>query len=439
MSTAEPWDVIVAGAGLAGLVAARELAAQGLSVAVFEARERVGGRTWSCAFPGTETTVDLGAEWVAPGHHAALVAEYERYGIELLPDGEAGLPRTWLLDGETLSGDLPLDDAERAAFEAFIGDLVAEAEVLTGQPAFTSSPGIEVPFADRLAELPPRVAAVLSSLATSVMGALPSDVSVVGMLDDMAEIGAKPEPGEDGENGFARSSQRRVEGGVGQLADRIAATFEARLFLGAPIAAVAQDADGVEVTLAEGTAHRARGLVSAVPVNTLADIAFRPELPADIALLAAEKHSGQAVKAIARVAGMPGDAALSMWPPALTGAIGIGTAVAGWDDALVICFGLPETLDPTDPDALTAQLRRVFPEARVVEVACHDWNADPYARGAWFAPKPGQWALLAAFLQPHGRVVFAGSDISPTSLGYMDGAVVSGRAAAERIREVLGA
>ncbi|MGR7003308.1 FAD-dependent oxidoreductase [Yinghuangia aomiensis] len=72
-------------------------------------------------------------------------------------------------------------------------------------------------------------------------------------------------------------------------------------------------------------------------------------------------------------------------------------------------------------------------------MACHDWNADPYARGAWFAPKPGQWGLLAAFLEPHGRVVFAGSDISPTSLGYMDGAVVSGRAAAERIREVLGA
>ncbi|MGA4542050.1 FAD-dependent oxidoreductase [Uniformispora flossi] len=97
------------------------------------------------------------------------------------------------------------------------------------------------------------------------------------------------------------------------------------------------------------------------------------------------------------------------------------------------------TLDPADPDALTTQLRRVFPEARVVEVACNDWNADPYARGARFAPKPGQWALPTAFLEPHGRVVFAGGNLSPTSLGYMDGAVVSGRAAVERIREVLGA
>ncbi|MDI2126527.1 flavin monoamine oxidase family protein [Yinghuangia seranimata] len=438
MSTAEPWDVIVAGAGLAGLVAARDLAERGLSVAVFEARERVGGRTWSRVFPDTGTTVDLGAEWVEPTHHAAIMAEYGRYGVELLPARAVDRDRIWLLGDETRTGDLPLDGPDRAAFDTFMAALVDEAASLAGRPAFTTPPDVEVPFADRLAGLPPRAAQVLSVFATSVMGALPTEVSVAGLLDDMAGLG-DPDPSDDEDaDGFAGSSQRRVEGGTGTLADRIAADFGARLFLGAPVAAVAQDADGVTVTLADGTAHRARGLVAAVPVNTLADIAFSPVLPQDVEALAQQKHTGRAVKAIARVSGVPGDLALSMWPPVLTGAIGIGAAQADSDDALVICFGLPETLDPAAPDALTAQLRRAHPEARVVDVLCHDWNADPHARGTWFAPKPGQWPLLAAFQEPHGRVVFAGSDISPTSLGYMDGAVVSGRAAAERVRTLLG-
>ncbi|MCF2530899.1 flavin monoamine oxidase family protein [Yinghuangia soli] len=442
MSTAEPWDVIVAGAGLAGLVAARDLAEQGLSVAVFEARDRVGGRTWSRAFPGTGTIVDLGAEWVAPGHHAALMAEYDRYGIGLRPEadgGSGGSERIWLFGDEKAVGELPLDAGERAAFDAFLEALAAEAEMLAGESAFASRLEMEVPFAERLVDLPPRAAQVLASLATAVMGAPATEVSVVGLLDDMTDLGVPELPDEEGSEGFAGSAQRRVEGGVMQLADRIAESFEAKLHLGTPIAGVAQDADGVQVTLADGTVQRARALVCAVPVNTLADMDFHPELPRDVALLAEQKHVGQAVKVLARVAGVPDDMALSMWPPALTGAIGIGPAAPGSDDALVICFGLPGSFDPNDLDALTAQLRRAYPEARVLDVAYHDWNADPYAQGAWFAPKSGHWPLLAAFGEPYGRVVFAGSDISPTSLGYMDGAVVSGQAAAERTRAMLDA
>ena len=62
-------DVIVVGAGLAGLVAARTCQDAGLSVRVLEARDRVGGRSWTRQAAGT--SLDLGAEWVSPGHHAA--------------------------------------------------------------------------------------------------------------------------------------------------------------------------------------------------------------------------------------------------------------------------------------------------------------------------------------------------------------------------------
>ncbi|MGL4404945.1 MAG: FAD-dependent oxidoreductase, partial [Notoacmeibacter sp.] len=68
-------DVIVVGAGYAGLIAARNLIEAGKRVIILEAGSRVGGRCWSENYPGTDKIVDWGAEWVLPAHHHALMAE----------------------------------------------------------------------------------------------------------------------------------------------------------------------------------------------------------------------------------------------------------------------------------------------------------------------------------------------------------------------------
>jgi monoamine oxidase len=89
-------DVIIAGAGVAGLTAARELRHAGLDVLVLEARERIGGRTWTIEAAGH--TIELGGGWVG-WHQPHVWAELTRYGIGVTPS-RTPARAAWLVEGE---------------------------------------------------------------------------------------------------------------------------------------------------------------------------------------------------------------------------------------------------------------------------------------------------------------------------------------------------
>ena len=76
-------DVVVLGGGLAGLVAARDLTAAGRRVTVLEARDRLGGRTWTATLPGTDVDVELGGTWVHPDAQPAVAAEIAQYDLPM--------------------------------------------------------------------------------------------------------------------------------------------------------------------------------------------------------------------------------------------------------------------------------------------------------------------------------------------------------------------
>ena len=84
-------------------------------------------------------------------------------------------------------------------------------------------------------------------------------------------------------------------------------------------------------------------------------------------------------------------------------------------------------------------LRRFVPHATIVACDGHDWVGDPYARGTWVAFPPGWAHAFDALRAPEGRMTFAGGDIAEHGAGWIEGAIVSGHAAADRVHALLAA
>ncbi len=88
--TAKQYDVIVVGAGLSGLQAALDVQQAGLSCIVLEARDRVGGKTWSVPLANGKGVVDIGAAWINETNQSHVYALANRFGIELLQQNTDG-------------------------------------------------------------------------------------------------------------------------------------------------------------------------------------------------------------------------------------------------------------------------------------------------------------------------------------------------------------
>jgi len=96
-------------------------------------------------------------------------------------------------------------------------------------------------------------------------------------------------------------------------------------------------------------------------------------------------------------------------------------------------------MDFTDRAAVEEVVRELIPEIEVVDVASHDWVADPYARETWGMQRPGQLTGAMAELQrPEGRLVLAGADYANGWYGFIDGAIESALSAATTVHDWLG-
>ena len=421
-------DVIVIGAGLSGLTAARELEARGRSVHVLEARDRIGGRVWLQRGALGGLDLDMGGAWVADVQRFVW-AEADRYDVVREHDA---LPTSvrWWLGGERIERALPVELGDLGELERAVAALLTAARRHDADrpPDAQGLEDLDVPASDWVDALglAPRVRELLLFWVAACASAHPRDAS---MLDFLRWISAA-------DHSLWRHLEAAVLGwrfpaGTAALYEAIAADVRGEVVLGTPVAAVEQDANGVTVTTAAGERRRAARAVVTVPIGVLPSIAFTPALaPAKLAA-GARNHAGQGVKAWVVARGVADDLC----------AMGSGTrfdfvgAMATTDDGvLLVCFGPSSAdLDVTDHAAVRAAVHELAPEAEITGVHAHDWAGDPYSAGTWTVLRPGQlhaaWSALRA---PEGRVHFAGAHTALRWPSFMDGAIESGhRVAAE--------
>ncbi len=435
-------DVIVVGAGLSGLVAARRLAAARVAVVVLEARERVGGRTLS--LPLGRGVADLGGQWITPSQTRVL-ALADELDVERFPQQR---------EGRAVMVEDPSSFWTRLRSALALGRHIRRLERLRarvppGRPA--DAPGAArwdaITLGDWLARVRPEQArASLALLARMHFAAETGEKSLLHALHAQ-QAGS----GLVGAETFA-GREVRVVGGAQRLALRLAEDLGARVQLGRPVARIEQSGDAVVVTCADRVEHRARLVILAMPPVAVARLDVSPPWPAGRAALHQGVTLGPVIKHVLayeqpfwRARGLSGEVYDARGP---VSAVVDHTDAAGAQPALqaFVLGAEARRLSALDPAArhrviVDALVDALGPEAaRPVAHAEHDWVADPWTAGCVGIMAPGVLSRHHEALHaPIGRIHLAGSETASRWPSYMDGAVEAGeRAAAEVLARLAG-
>jgi monoamine oxidase len=445
-------DVIVVGAGVAGLVAARRLQAHGLTTLTLEARERVGGRLLRHALSDS-VVIDLGGQWLGPTQQRAYALACE-LGLMLFPTHTEG-ENLALLGGRLrrYSGAVPRLGAI-ALFD--FGSAVAKLDRMAKQvplDAPWNAPHAQAWDSETLASWAQRTMRTqlgrwgIQLFSEAVFAAEPSEFSLLHALFYIHSGGGF----ESLTNTRGGAQQDRFVDGAQSLALRLAAQLGEQVRLGQPVIRIQHSAQGVCVATRAGTTYAARAVIVAIPPTLAGRIEYDPPLPAVRDQLTQRLPNGAVIKCFAvydrpfwREQGLSG-AALSDCAP-----VHLVFDNSPSDASCGILLGFIEgasarQMSAVDPDARrTAVLEcfaRLFGErARQPEAYLdHDWSGEVWSRGCYGAHfPPGVWTQFGrALREPVGRIFWAGTETATRWMGYIDGAIESGERAAQEALATL--
>jgi monoamine oxidase len=462
-------DVVIIGAGFAGLTAARSLVRAGRSVIVLEARDRVGGRVWNHDLGGGHIS-ERGGTFVGPtqDHVLALAKEL---GIGTFPTYDTGND-VYIADKQRLTySDTGITGSNAPPDPTILPDLLLAVEKLD---SMAKQVPVAAPWESPSAgawdsmtlqtwleqnSLTERFRQLAATATRPIFGAEPSELSLLFVLFYIAASGNETTTGTFERNFNTRDGAQmfRFTGGSQTIALTMAEQLggtthgtRGRLVLRSPVRRIAQTHSGVVVTSDRLTVH-AKQVIVAIPPALAARIDYEPILPFERDQLMQRFAQGTLTK-VAAVYDRP------FWRDAkLTGqAIDAGGPVsATFDDSpedgsLGVVFGFvggrwARQYNTTAPAArraaVLAQYANFFGAQASKPAAFFEtsWSAEQWTRGCPVGILgPGTLTAYGSWIrQPVGRLHWAGTETSTYWNGYMDGAVRSGERAAAEVLEAL--
>jgi monoamine oxidase len=436
-------DVVVAGAGMAGLTCALDLADAGADVVVLEAGGRPGGRVRTVTFPDG-TWVETGGEWIDTAHshvHALL----GRFGLEVVGDA----PPWWDREAGWVDDERGL----RPASEAWLGDADVRADLGNYDLLLTVyAGGIADPARP---EEHPDAAAIDARSARDLFEELglggfarfiltraiefeytcaPHEISALFLAQQRAVEIAE-------ERAFGDVRSQRVRGGLSQLAEAMAAELGGRVRYREPLVSLALRGGEIEAGTPSDVIDAER-VVLAIPPPPLRRLAVEPPLDPRLAEAMASVDLGAVTKTFVRY---PERSWPFVWANTTRflqrvydateeqpGPSGVLDAYIGGDDARALDAAFPGGEERLAH--VRDEIERMLPALAGTATGglSRSWTSHPRYGGSFSVWRPGQvtrhWRVLR---EPHGSVHIAGEHAG-TVCGYVEGAVQSGhRAAAE--------
>ncbi|GEE02915.1 monoamine oxidase [Gordonia spumicola] len=442
-------DVIVVGAGLAGLSAARSLVAEGKTVAVLEARDRVAGRNHG-GHLSNGVPVELGGQWIGATQDA-IGELIDELGLETYPTYDDGEAITFV-DGERLRySDETFGLPDEVAAE--VGRIWEQIEILA------SSVDLAAPWAtDDAADLDRQTLEqwlvgvsddtvairMFRTLVPAIFSAETPELSLLHFLfyvksGTSLEVLAATTGG---------AQERRVVGGTHLISERMADALGDRVRLNTVVRDIAQNDDGAVVTF-EGGQISASHVVVAVPTTLAVRLRYSPPLPSARDALTQQMPAGSVIKYhVAYDTPFWREDGLNGFVLGLDSAFGVVLDNSPADASCGVLVGFIEGAHARTAAEQTAAERRALVIAQLVEyfgpkaaepfdVVEQDWMAEEFTRGCYGGRLgAGVWTQYGrALAAPVGRIHWAGAETSDVWNGYMDGAIRSGRRAAA---EILG-